>query len=184
MKTDRTTALTPGRSLARDALLVALGTAVIAIAARIQVPMWPVPMTLQSLAVVMVGMAYGRRLGVVTLTAYILEGAAGLPVFASGGGLAYLTGPTGGYIFGFLAAAALVGHLAGRGWAGTSLRAAGTAAAGMAVIYLLGVGWLALTLGLSKAIAVGALPFVPGDLLKIAILALAFPRIGRLLPRL
>src|SRR3546814_2110477 len=77
--------------------------------------MWPVPMTMQTFAVLLIGLAYGSRLGTATVALYLFEGAIGLPVLATGAGLAYFAGPTAGYLFGFVAAAAFVGRLAGRG---------------------------------------------------------------------
>ena len=102
--------------LLRLALLAIAGSALMAVSAKIQVPMWPVPMTMQTFAVLVIGMAYGARLAGATLLLYLAEGAVGFPVFASGGGIAYMAGPTGGYLVGFLIAAVMVGWLAERGW--------------------------------------------------------------------
>src|SRR3954466_15025888 len=104
------------RSLARQATLVVLGTALLWASAKTQLPMWPVPMTMQSFVVLVLGMAYGPRLAVATISAYLFEGAFGLPVFAGtpekGIGLAYMAGPTGGYLLGFVLGALVVGWLA------------------------------------------------------------------------
>lgn len=176
----------PGRasSLARAVLLCLAGTALIAVCARIQVPMWPVPMTMQSFAILLIGLAYGSRLGAATVGLYLFEGAAGLPVFATGGGLAYFTGPTAGYLFGFVAAAALVGWLAHQGWGRPAGRIFLAMLAGSAVIYLVGAGWLAAFVGMEKALAAGVLPFVPGDILKAALAAAALPAAWRLVAKL
>lgn len=156
-------------------MLAIAGSALIAVCARIQVPMWPVPLTMQTFAVLLIGFAYGSRLGAATVALYLLEGAVGLPVLATGAGLAYFAGPTAGYLFGFVAAAAFVGWLADRGWG----RSAGPVFVGMlagsAVIYLFGVGWLAAFVGVEKALALGAVPFVPGDALKAVLAAAVLP---------
>ena len=166
---------------ARAAMLAVAGSALIAICARIQVPMWPVPMTMQTFAVLLIGLAYGSRLGAATVALYLFEGAAGLPVFAIGAGLAYFAGPTAGYLFGFVAAAAFVGWLADRGWGRPAGRAFVAMLGGSAVIYLFGVGWLAAFVGTEKALALGAVPFLPGDVLKAALAAAAL-QIARRLP--
>ncbi|PKP67400.1 MAG: biotin transporter BioY, partial [Alphaproteobacteria bacterium HGW-Alphaproteobacteria-8] len=104
----------------KRAALVALGVAAMAVAAKIKVPMWPVPITMQTFVVLSVGAAYGARLGMVTMLAYLLIGAVGLDVFTSSSaesyGLAYMMGGTGGYLLGFLLAAAFMGAMAARGW--------------------------------------------------------------------
>ena len=97
----------------RNVVLVLAGTAILAISAKINVPMLPVPMTMQTFAVLLIAMAYGWRLGAATIIAYLAEGALGLPVFAGGGGLAYMAGPTGGYLFGFVLSALIVGFAGG-----------------------------------------------------------------------
>lgn len=125
-------------SFLKKALLVLGGSAVIAIAAQISVPFFPVPMTLQTLAILAIGLSFGARLGVATVLAYLAEGAAGLPVFANGGaGLAYMAGPTAGFLLGFVAMVFIAGLAARRGvliMAGASLVAA-------ASIYLPGLAW-------------------------------------------
>lgn len=171
-------------ALLRHAVLILAGTVFIAVSARIQVPMWPVPMTMQTFAVLMIGMAYGWRLGGATLIAYLGEGALGLPVFASGGGLAYFAGPTGGYLFGFLAAAVLVGWLAERGWDQSLVRTAVAMTGGTALIFLMGVAWLAFFLGdVDKALVNGLYPFIVGGMAKIALAALLLPFCWKLLDR-
>src|SRR3546814_6817923 len=106
---------------------------------RTQGPMWPVPMTMQTFAVLLIGLAYGSRLGTATVALYLFEGAIGLPVLATGAGLAYFAGPTAGYLFGFVAAAAFVGRLADRGWGRPAGRVFVAMLAGSAIIYLFGV---------------------------------------------
>src|SRR5690606_15992651 len=139
----------------------------LALAARITVPFWPVPMTLQVLAVFLVGAAYGRNLAVATLLLYLAQGAVGLPVFATGSGLAYLAGPTGGYLVGFVFAAGIAGWAADRGYDGSPLKLFGAMLVGELVILGLGAAWLAVLLGADKAIAYGVGPFIVTDLVKV-----------------
>ena len=150
-------------------LFVVAGVILLTLSAKLQVPFWPVPMTMQTFVVLMIGATLGARLGGATLLAYLAAGAVGLPVFASGAGLAYMVGPTGGYLVGFLAAALIVGTLVDRGYGRTIVGAALTMLAGVAAIYILGAGWLATLIGAEKAIAGGVMPFLLADALKIAI---------------
>lgn len=167
---------------ARNTVLAIAGSAVVAIAAQVAVPMLPVPMTLQSLAVLAIGAAYGARLGAITLALYAIEGAIGLPVFAefkSGFMLASF-----GYVLGFIAAAALVGWLAERGWDRSTPRMFAAMLLGAAVLYVPGLIWLAVWVGsFEAAIGYGLTPFVAGDIVKAAIAALAFPAAHALLGR-
>ncbi len=156
----------------RTAVLVVLGTAPIAVCAKIQVPMWPVPMTMQTFAVLVIGGAYGWRLGGATVLAYLAEGAAGLPVFAGAtAGPAYFAGPTTGYLIGFVLSAMLIGWLAERGWDRDLPRLVIALAAASVVTFVAGVAWLAVLIGLSAAIANGFTPFIPGMILKLALAA-------------
>src|SRR5579875_2844742 len=128
----------------RPALLALAGSLAIAASAQISVPLHPVPMTMQSLVVLLVGMAYGPRLGAATLLAYLAEGAAGLPVFAGwAAGPAVLAGPTGGFLLGFVPAAALAGLLAARGWIRHIAGSAAVLGLGHAVLFAIGIAWLA-----------------------------------------
>jgi biotin transport system substrate-specific component len=170
------------RTLRRAAAV--LGFAVLtAIGARIAVPLpgSPVPFTFEVVAVLAAGFLLGPRLGAASQVTYLAAGAAGLPVFAAGGGLAYLLGPTGGYLLAYPVAALLVGMVAkGRGLGGQT---AGLLL-GVAVIYLGGVAWLAPSLGAGRALAVGAAPFVVVDLLKVLLVLLAGRRATSGLSRL
>ena len=166
-------------ALLYDAALVLGASLVIALSAQvaIQLPFSPVPITGQTMAVLLVGALLGSRRGALAVLAYIAEGLAGLPVFAGGAaGLARLFGPTGGYLVGFVAAAFLVGWLAERGWDrrfGTTLAAM---TLGNLVIYAVGVVWLAVFVGgLSRAWSLGVLPFLPGDVIKIILAAVLLP---------
>ena len=139
--------------LARPALLALGGSLAIAASAQIQVPMQPVPMTMQSLVVLLVGIAYGPRLGAATVLLYLAQGLIGLPVFAG-----FRAGP-----------AALAGWLAAQGWARGALRTAATLLAGHAVLFAFGTTWLGLLIGFDRAVALGLLPFLPGTAVKTAL---------------
>jgi len=156
-------------------LMVLGGSALIALAAQVRVPMFPVPMTLQTLAVLMIGLSFGARMGAATLLAYLAEGAMGLPVFAGGGaGLAYMAGPTGGFLVGFVLTAWLAGLAVDRGLAkgffGTALAAL---TAGVA-LYLPGLAWPAIALGktVPELLSGWMLPFLAGDAVKAILAAL------------
>ena len=162
--------LVPGGSLIRAAGFAVAGSLLLALSAKAQVPFWPVPMTLQSLAVMMIGMAYGSRLAMATVLLYLAEGMAGLPVFAgAGAGAAYMAGPTAGYLVGFVLAAGLIGWLAERGWDRSPVKAVAAMSVGHALLFIPGVAWLAVLFGMDKAIAVGLTPFVAATLLKTAL---------------
>ncbi len=157
----------PGLKAWRIALAMLAGSALLAISAKVQVPFWPVPMTMQTLAILVIGMAYGSRLGVATVLLYLAEGFAGLPVFAgAAAGPAYFMGPTAGYLIGFVASVGLVGWLAERGWDRSLLRCAVAMAVGHGVVFIFGVGYLSTLLGVQKALAVGLYPFWAATLLK------------------
>jgi biotin transport system substrate-specific component len=170
----------------RTVILIALGTALLTVSAKINLPLSYVPMTLQTLVVLVIGAAYGARLGAATVMVYLAEGAIGLPVFAGPiGGLAPLMGPTAGYLFGFVAAAFATGWLSERGWDRSVLRL--FVAMGLGHIIILGCGfaWLAfgMKLGVEKAWLVGIAPFVAASVIKNALGALAVPAIRRALER-
>jgi len=179
-------ALVPDGTLWRLAV-VALGTALLTLAARVEIPLpfSPVPVTGQTLAVLLIGASLGARLGSITVTTYIFEGALGLPVFAGGAsGIARLTGATGGYLVGFVVAAAIVGWLAERGWTRTIPLTIAAMLVGEAAIYLFGLAWLSrfpLPVGVLDA---GLVPFVAGDLYKLALAVVVLPPITRRVDRL
>lgn len=146
---------------------VVLGSLLLAASAKVQVPFWPVPMTMQTFVVLVLGMAYGSRLAMATVATYLAQGLVGLPVFAGvAAGPAYMTGPTAGYLVGFMAAAGLIGLLAERGWDRSLPKAFAAMTAGHALIFVFGVAWLSTLMGLEKAIAVGVTPFVAATVLK------------------
>ncbi len=182
--TTRRALLVRAESMALKAALVMGGSLLLWLSAKVQVPFWPVPMTLQTLAILGLAAVLGSRLGTAAVLAYIAQGAAGLPVFAGtpekGIGLAYMMGPTGGYILGFVLAAFAVGWLAERGWARHPLTLFIAALLGVALIHAPGLLWLAQFTGWSKVLALGFWPFIGGDVLKAAIVALAIPATWKL----
>jgi biotin transport system substrate-specific component len=169
------------RPLAVQAAAVLAGTAVLAIASQLAVPMPPVPMTMQTLAVTLIGALYGWRLATITILAWLLEAALGLPVLANGkGGLAPFMGPTAGYLFAFPIVGALVGWLAERGWnGGRPLLAFLSMLAGNGLCLILGALWLATLIGPERAIMAGVLPFLLGGVLKSALGAAVLTALGR-----
>ena len=160
-----------GRPLVWHVGATVLGSLFLALSSYVQVPMIPVPVTMQTLAVTLVGALYGWRLGGITIIAWLAEGAAGLPVLAGGAsGVHHFLGPTGGYLFAFPVAGALMGWLAERGWNGNRVSLAFLGMLlGNAVCLLLGAAWLALLIGPERAIVLGVMPFLVGALLKSAL---------------
>jgi biotin transport system substrate-specific component len=174
----------PRTRFLRLALLAVGGSLLLTLSAKTQVPFWPVPMTMQTFAVLAIGMAFGPRLGAATVGLYLLEGAFGLPVFAGVEiGLAYMSGPTGGYLLGMLAAVVLVGHLAGRGWDRSIIGTVAAMVLGNLAIYIPGVLWLGTLAGFDKALALGLTPFLLGDALKVALAAFLLPACWSLIGR-
>lgn len=174
------------RAAIRTATMVVVGVGFIALMAQLRLYVGPVPFTGQTLAVLLLGAAYGARLGLVTTAAYALLGAAGLPLFAGGeSGVAYLLGPTGGYLLGFVLAAGLLGALAERGWDRSYGRTALAMLVANVIIFSCGVAWLQAALGGSwvQAFNVGVVPFVVGDLIKLALAVGLLPSAWRLLGR-
>ena len=157
------------RAILRAVLLALAGSVLLALSAKLKVPFHPVPMTMQTMVVLVLGVAYGSRLGTATVALYLLQGAIGLPVFADtperGIGLAYMAGPTGGYLAGFLVAAWFAG-MVGQGGVG---RMAAAMLGGHAIIFAFGLAWLAAAIGLEKAWLLGAAPFLLATLLKSAL---------------
>ena len=149
-----------------------LGSLILWASAKVSVPFWPVPMTLQTGAVALLAAAYGWRLGLATVVLYLMEGAAGLPVFQGGGGLAYLAGPTGGFLIGFALAAALVGWFAERGFDRNPVKLFGAMVVADAIVFALGLLWLGTVIGWDKPVLqLGLYPFILGDLVKMALAA-------------
>ena len=192
---------TPARisPLLRGAVLAVAGSLFVALCAQIAVPLWPVPVTGQTFAVLSVGLVCGWRIGGAALLLYLVEGALGLPFFAQGkSGWATVIGPSGGYIWGFVLAAALVGWLAERGWDRSVPRTALAMLLGNVVLYVPGLIWLALfyagpgqeyiaatgaETAWGAAIAAGLTPFLLGDLLKLLLAAALIPAAWALLKK-
>ena len=172
----------------KRAALVVLGVAAMAIAAKIKVPMWPVPITMQTFVILSIGAAYGMRLGGVTTLAYLGVGALGFDVFtgssASENGLAYMMGGTGGYLLGFLLATLALGWLARAGWDRAPLRVLGAMMIGNALIFVPGIAWLGMLHGWDAPILQwGLWPFLPGMLAKTGLAVLLFPLVWRAVGR-
>jgi biotin transport system substrate-specific component len=167
------------RPAIRNAALAILATLLLALSAKVHLPFWPVPLTMQTFVVLVLGMAFGWKLGAATMALYLAEGALGLPVFSGtperGIGLAYMAGPTGGYLAGFVAGAALCGWLAEQGWDRSAWRTALAMSLGHLVILALGWSWLAALIGPAKAYALGVAPFYAATVAKTALAVVALP---------
>ena len=164
------------RSLAVDAGLVLAGAALTAGLAQVAIPLWPVPITGQTLGVLLVGASLGATRGSISMVVYALAGLVGLPVYSDHtAGAAVLLGPTGGYIVGFVLAAAFTGWLAERRWERRFLAGMLAFVAGSVVVFLVGLPWLKVSLGLtwSQTLAAGLAPFIIGGIIKAVVAALA-----------
>ncbi|MBX5474343.1 MAG: biotin transporter BioY [Thermoleophilia bacterium] len=182
------TAVFPRVGWAADAALVCAGTALIAGAAQVSIPLpfTPVPVTGQTFAVLLVGAGLGTLRGGASGLLYLLLGLVGAPVYADGHhGLAVITGATGGYLVAFPLAAALSGRLAERRWDRRFSSAVGAMLTGNVLVYLVGLPWLSVSLGtgLERTLELGLYPFVPGDLLKLYLAAALLPSAWRLVGR-
>lgn len=161
----------------RTALLAIGGTLLLTLSAKLQIPFYPVPFTMQTFVVLMLGIAFGARLAGATLLLYLAQGALGLPVFAvgSGGGIAYFAGPTGGFLLAFAPAAVVMGILAERGLARTFTSTILVMLLGSAIIFIAGVAWLAQFMDGQQALALGFAPFVYSEGVKILLAAVLVP---------
>lgn len=162
-----------------DVAAVIAGSLLLTLSAKVQVPFYPVPMTMQTFVVIGLGLALGPVRGLAALALYLAQGALGLPVFSGtperGIGLAYMAGPTGGYLAGYLLAVPLAGWLAQRGWDRNAVTAMLAALLAAAVIYIPGLLWLGQLVGFDKVLTVGLTPFILGDVAKAVLAAIAFP---------
>ena len=176
-----------GQRAARGLLVALVGSALMALSAKMSVPFYPVPVTMQSLAVLLIGAAFGSRLGTVAMVLYLVEGAFGLPVFAGtpahGIGIAYMMGPTGGYLLGYVPAAAAVGFFAERGADRSMPRLLGAMALGHLILFATGYAWLAHLIGTEAAVAGGVTPFILGTIVKTLLGALLVPSVWSLMAR-
>ncbi len=171
-----TTAVTSNASIRRDAMLVIAGALFIALCSRIEIPLYPVPITGQTFGVLFIGGALGLMRGTAAAALFVMLGLSGLPVFSGGAfGTAHLFGPTGGYLAGFVAAAAFVSILFRRGFGRTFSEKLAVMAGGSLVIYLFGATHLATFVGPEQAFTSGVLPFLAGDLFKIFFAAALLP---------
>lgn len=175
------------RGLVVRLVLVVVSAGLLTIAAKIKVPFYPVPMTLQTLAVVMIGATLGARLGAAAILLYVCEGLVGLPVFTNTppqiAGPAYVMGPTGGYLLGFLFVVMIVGFAARRGLDRSIVQFAFVLLAAETVLFACGVAWLVGSLGISlaRAYEVGVLPFLPGEAVKMTLAALLMPAMWQMM---
>ena len=166
-------------SLVKSLFLAILGTIILALSAKIKIPFWPVPMTMQTFVVLLIGIVYGWRLGLFTVSLYLLEGIAGLPVFAGtpekGIGIIYFTGPTMGYLLGFLIAVFLTGYL---NFNNNLFKNFIKLIFSVSFIYVLGLIWLGSLIGWDKPVfELGAQPFLLAELFKILLLTVLIPKI-------
>lgn len=167
----------------RDLLLITTGALFVAVLAQVEIPLpfTPVPITGQTFAVLLIGATLGSKRGLAALVLYLVMGVSGLPFFAGGAsGIAYSSGPTLGYLLGFVGAAYVVGLLAERGLERSVRTSFVPFLAGTLVIYLIGAGWLAALFGFDKALTLGVLPFLAGDAIKLILAALALPMVWKL----
>ncbi|MER8928912.1 biotin transporter BioY [Mesorhizobium sp. M0522] len=173
--------------LAGQLLLAIAGTLLLILSAKTKVMLGPVDISMQTLAVLLIAAAFGMRLGVATLLLYMAEGALGLPVFQStpekGIGIAYMLGSTGGYLAGFVVMAAIVGWAADRGWDRHPIKLFNAMLVAEIVMMAMGFAWLALLIGPEKSWQFGVVPFIVGDLIKVALAASLVPAVWSLLRR-
>lgn len=164
----------------RKIAVVLAGSAALALASQPEIQVGPVPITLQTAVVLLIGFAFGSRLGAATMLAYLAEGAMGLPVFSGGAaGAQELVGPTAGYLWAFPVAAGLTGFLSERGWSKRWWTVAAGMVLGNLVIYGMGAPWLAHLTDTTTAWNFGVKPFIIGDLLKIGVAVAALPLLSR-----
>jgi len=170
----------------KQAVMVVLGIMALAILAKVKIPMWPVPITMGTFAVLTIGATYGPRLGLTTILGYMIIGALGFDVFAGSSaeayGLTYMMGGTGGYLVGYVLATLALGWAARAGWDRSVLMMAFAMLLGNVLIYVPGVAWLGVLYGFDQPIlAWGLTPFLIGDALKLVLAALLVPAVWKML---
>ena len=170
----------------RYGILSYTGSALIALCAQVSVPFYPVPVTMQTFAVILIGLTYGWRLGGITVALYLIEGSIGLPVFAGGkGGMIVMMGPTAGYLYGFFLASDACGWFTERGFDRSYLKLIVPLLAGNVLLYTSGLIWLGNFIGWDKPVLeLGLYPFIPGDLMKIALVAVLLPTVWKYVERM
>jgi biotin transport system substrate-specific component len=171
------------RGLIYDAIIVICGSLLVAFSSQLKfyLPFSPVPVTAQTFVVLVLGILLGSRRGALTMIAYLAEGALGLPVFAGGIGLAAILGPTGGFLFGFIASAYVVGLLAEMGWDRKIVTTIAAMIFGDAIILAFGFAWLSILTNVKTAFVAGFLSFIPGDILKVMIAAMVLPTLWKII---
>ena len=167
-------------SLLTSAFTVVICSILLILSAKIKVDLYPVPMTLQPLAILMIAMLCGRNISVAAVSLYLFQGIIGFPVFAYGGGLPYLMGPTGGFLLGFLSATIVIGELADRGWGKHLFKSIIAMLLGLFIIYFCGILQLSIIKGFDYAILTGMKPFIVGDFYKLLLASLLLPQIWKL----
>ena len=169
-------------NILKTILIVFIGTVLLTVAAKIKVPFYPVPMTMQTFVVLFLGISFGYKIGLATVGLYLLEGIIGLPVFSNspekGVGLIYFTGPTMGYLIGFLAATFISGYL---NYKTSFFFIFAKLILCVSIIYILGIIWLGILIGWDKPLfEIGVFPFLLAELFKISILAILANKLTRL----
>ena len=166
-------------SIVKTFLIIILGSLALTISAKIKIPFYPVPMTMQTFVVILLGLAFGYKIGLATVSLYLLEGIAGLPVFSNspekGVGLVYFTGPTMGYLIGFLSATLIAGTISSND---NTLKIISKLLLSVSTIYILGVLWLGTLIGWDKPILeFGVYPFLLAEIFKLALLVIISKKI-------
>ena len=166
-------------SIVKTFLIIILGSLALTISAKIKIPFYPVPMTMQTFVVMLLGLAFGYKIGLATVSLYLFEGIAGLPVFSNspekGVGLIYFTGPTMGYLIGFLSATLIAGTISSND---NTLKIISKLLLSVSTIYILGVLWLGTLIGWDKPILeFGVYPFLLAEIFKLALLVIISKKI-------
>jgi biotin transport system substrate-specific component len=171
------------RGLIYDAIIVVCGSLLVAFSAQLKfyLPLSPVPVTAQTFVVLVLGILLGSRRGVLTMLAYLAEGAFGLPVFAGGIGLAAILGPTGGYLLGFIVSAYVIGLLAEMGWDRKIVTTIAAMIIADAILLTFGFAWLAILTNVKTAFITGIVSFIPGDIFKVMLAAMVLPGLWKLI---